>query len=247
MPPGPKSAPDAGRQVRTEVKSGNGSAPGAPATSFNGTGRPQIGTFEAGKSKYYPDKVYDPVSQAHYDADTGVAEPDLPPAKVIVEEANDLRQLAKYAIAFGVLLFAVDLLGNMMPQAYLVTLGIATFLAGVLLPVLRVAPFMADDSTDLPIALGLMLIFGPFVGAMFYGVLWIIRGEANPAIVGVFLSYLLVRLTLDMATGKNVIDLFSKMLPDLDVARWADFVARWMPLVGVLGWLCADPFKKPDE
>jgi hypothetical protein len=244
-PPGPKSAPGAGRSVRTEVKSGNGStaAPPTPSSS-NGVGQPQMGTFQPGKSKYYSDKVFDPVSQSHYDADSGQAESDLPQGKIVVEETNDLRQLAIYSAVFGAVLIAVGVAGSLVPNAYLWILGVATFLAGLLLPVLRVAPFMADDSTDLPIALALTLICGPFVGAMFYGVLWIVRGEANPAVVGIFLSNLMIRMSLDLATGRSIVDLFSRMLPQLEVSS---FAASWMPLAGILGWLCADPFKKTDE
>jgi hypothetical protein len=246
-PPGPKSSPGGGKSVRTELRQGNGSGGGAAVAappSPNGAGKPVMGAFQAGKSKYYADKVFDPVSQTHYDADSGTAEQTLPDVVIVTEETNDLRQLGVFAGVFAVVLVGAGIVGHFLPQSYLITLAVSTFAAGLLLPVLRVVPFMADDSTDLPIALALTLICGPFVGAMFYGVLWIIRGEANPAIVGIFLSYLLSRITLDIATGRSLMDLFTRMLPELNVTS---FLANWMPLAGILGWLSADPFKRPDE
>jgi hypothetical protein len=255
-PPGPRAAAKGshgvsggavlGHPIRTEVKPASGSLP-LPVTeppSGNGSGKPILGSFQAGKSKYYPDKIFDPVSQSHYDADSGTAEAELPAGKIVTEETNDLRQLSIFAVFYAVLLSAGGLVAHALPQTYLVILGTATFLAGLLLPVLRVAPFMSDDSNDLPIALALTLICGPFVGAMFYGVLWIIRGDANPAVVGIFLANLLARMTLDLSTGRSVIDLFSRMLPQMDPAS---FASSWMPLAGLFGWMCADPFKRADE
>lgn len=241
--PGPKSAPGATGHVRTEVRPTGATPAAAPAQSPNGAGRPAMGSFQAGKSKYYADKVFDPVSQTHYDADSGRVE-DLAPTKIVTEETSDIHQLGIYSGVFAFVLLASGLAGHYLPHSYLIVLGLATFIAGILMPVFRVAPFMADDSTDLAVFLGLMLIFGPFVGAMGYGLLWIIRGDANPAVVGIFLTYLLVRIVADATTGHDLGDLFKKMLPDLDETS---FAVRWMPLAGLIGWLCADPFKKPDE
>jgi hypothetical protein len=204
---------------------------------------PEMGTFQAVKSKYYGNQVMDPVSGAHYDADS-LKTTDEPVVPIEKEDVNELRQLGIYA---GILLLIVAVaagVGSAMPGAYLPTLGVATFIAGVLLPVLRVAPFGSDDSSDLAIALALILILGPFAGAIFYGVICFMRQDFNPAIIGVFVSYLLIRIGLDVATGHSVAELFSKMLPDMN---FANFAARWMPLAGIVGWYVGDVFKKPDE
>ena len=204
---------------------------------------PQIGTFQPQKSRYYSDKVFDPVSQAHYDADTGASvEGDVAPLEV--EEVSEVRQLGIYATLVLALTVVAGAIGRTVPDVYLPLLGIVTFVACMAMPLLRVVPFGHDDASDLALAIALILLLGPFAGALAYGILGFMKQDVNPAIVGVFATYLVVRVGLDLSVGRPALELFSKMLPDLDSSA---FAARWMPLAGLAGWFVADMFHNPDE
>ena len=163
------------------------------------------------------------------------------------EETNDLTQLGIYCgVLVGICIvsallasrFAVGSLG-----AYFGVLGIASFAAGMLMPVLRVVPWSKDDTEDIPWVLGLTTLFGPFAGSMGYGVLGVVRGgEFNPAIVGVFLVSLLLRIVIDLASGHPL----SKLVPFAEMNA-AVLVAQVMPFVTLAGWFAAEVFHKPDE
>lgn len=213
-------------------------------TNGAAAGTPQIGTFQAVKSKYYGDQVYDPVSGKHYDADTGKTT-DTPVEVKEYEDSNDLKQLAIYAGAFVVLLAVVYGLGSAIGGSvgmFFAILGIASFLAGMSLPLFRVAPFEKDDPEDVGWALGLTVLFGPFAGTMGYGVLGVVRQSANPAIIGVFVTSLLLRGVLDLATGHSL----SKMVPFAEMSGLI-LGAQVMPLVTLAGWYAAEMFHPADE
>jgi hypothetical protein len=206
---------------------------------------PQIGTFQAAKSKYYSDQVMDPVSGAHYNADTG-ATTDTPVAPRETVETNDWVQLGIYSGVFAVLLLAVYGIGTSFIRdsmaGYFVTLAVSSFLAGILLPILRVAPWPKDDSEDVGWAMGLIPLFGPFAGTMGYGVLGVVRQDVNPAILGVFITSLLLRGVLDLATGHSL----DKMVPFREMSGLV-LGAQVMPFVTLAGWYASEMFHKPDE
>jgi len=223
---------------------------GAPApAASNGTGlpkaAPQIGTFQAAKSKYYGDQVLDPVSGAHYNADTGKTT-DAPAEPIEKVETNDLTQLGIYAGVFVVLLLIVYGIGASAVHGsiggYFAVLAISSFIAGILLPTLRVVPWPRDDPEDVGWAMGLIPLFGPFAGTMGYGVLGVVRQDVNPAILGVFITSLLLRIVLDLATGHS----FSRMVPFSEMSGLV-LGAQIMPFVTLAGWYAAEVFHKPDE
>jgi hypothetical protein len=214
-------------------------AAAAPVT----VGVPQIGTFQAQKSKYYGDKVLDPVSGAHYDADTGQTT-DVPVERLETEEVNLWIQVPINLAVLALLTLASVLVVRAFPGigTYLSALFVANVMAGMAMPVLRVVPYNSDDATDLPLVIALILILGPFAGGMLYGIICFLKQDANPAMVGVFISYLVLRIALDITMGYP----FEHLLPFANL-HWTGFAAQWMPLATVLGWIGADPFRKPDE
>jgi hypothetical protein len=220
-----------------------------PPASQNGAGMPkaapQIGTFQAAKSKYYSDQVMDPVSGAHYNADTG-ATTDTPVVPRETVETNDWVQLGIYAGVFAVLLLAVYGIGTSIIRdsvaGYFAVLAVSSFLAGMLMPILRVAPWPKDDSEDVGWAMGLIPLFGPFAGTMGYGVLGVVRQDVNPAILGVFITSLLLRIVLDLATGHGL----DKMVPFRELSGLV-LGAQMMPFVTLAGWYASEMFHKPDE
>jgi hypothetical protein len=223
--------------------------PGPAPSAANGSGAakpaPQMGSFQAAKSKYYSDQVVDPVSGAHYDSESGQTT-DAPAVPRETVDTNDFTQLGIYAVVFIVLLVGVYVIGGLVGRAsiggYFAVLAIASLIAGVLLPILRVAPWPKDDSEDVGWAMGLIPLFGPFAGTMGYGVLGVVRQDVNPAIVGVFVTSLLIRIVLDLATGHS----FSKMVPFSEMTGIV-LGAQVMPFVTLIGWYASEIFHKPDE
>jgi hypothetical protein len=220
-----------------------------PKPAQNGAGlpkaAPQIGTFQAAKSRYYSDQVVDPVSGAHYNADTG-ATTDTPVEVKETVETNDWVQLGIYSGVFAVLLVAVYIVGTSVIRGsvagYFTVLAISSFLAGILLPILRVAPWPKDDSEDVGWAMGIIPLFGPFAGTMGYGVLGVVRQDVNPAILGVFITSLLLRVVLDLATGHSL----DRMVPFRELSGLV-LGAQVMPFVTLAGWYSSEMFHKPDE
>lgn len=206
-------------------------------------GVPQLGTFQAQKSKYYGDKVLDPISGTHYDADTGQTT-DVPVERLETEEVNLWVQVPLYLALLALLALAAVLVVRAFPSTgtYLTVLFFANVMAGMAMPVLRVVPYNSDDAGDLALVIALILILGPFAGGMLYGIICFLKQDANPAMVGVFISYLVLRIALDVTMGYPV----EHLLPFANL-HWTGFAAQWMPLATVLGWIGADPFRKPDE
>ena len=222
--------------------------PAAPAEgNGNGiaAGVPAIGTFTAQKSRYYPEKVYDPVSGAHYDADTGVAEvlPQL--GEEYDRDTEPIYPLNQLAINLAILI-GLAVLGALTvqrnPEWYLSLLGVTNFAAGMIMPILRTVPFGDDDSTDIGVVIALILILGPLVGAILYFFYCFVKQDFSPGMVGVFVSYLVLRLALDAVLG----------IPIAKIMPWYEFTpetigAQIMPFVTIAGWYAADVFHKPDE
>ena len=216
--------------------------------STNGSGHvapppavPQLGTFTAQKSKYYSDKVMDPVSGAHYDADTGkTIEGDILPIEI--EEVNEVRQLVINSAFLIVMAGIAFFIAKNNTSSYLVLLGVTNFAAGIAMPLFRTVPFAEEDSEDLPWFLGLCIILGPLVGAILYGFICMVRQNFSAGTIGVFVSYLVLRFTLDAATGHAL----QKIMP-FNEFTGETLGAQAMILVTLMGWYAAAPFHKPDE
>lgn len=218
-----------------------------PAQAPAGNGAPALGTFQAQKSKYYADKVMDTVSGTHYDADTGQATD----ANVVMVEdlARDERQeqiksTANYLGSLALLATLVSIAVHFVPFWYLGLMAVSNFFACMLMTVMRVVPYSDDDSSDMPLALALFLLAGPFVGFIAYIILGIMKQDANPAIVGIFITYLCIRIPLDLVYGASLSKLFT--LPFADITP-VGLATMWMTFAGLLGWLCANMFHKTDE
>ncbi len=242
--PPPRRAPV--RQTVTKPEPAPPAPKTAPAAGSNGStaspGVPQLGTFSAQKSKYYADKVLDPVSGAHYDADTG--EPEVEEvAPIEVEEVNMPMQVTINLVLLAGIAAVAALFVHLNKDLYLAVMVVSNLLAGMMMPLLRTVPFGEDDSSDLPIFLGCTLLLGPFVGALVYGILCFLKQDANPAIVGAYLSYLVIRVAMDVSIGQSI----TKLLPFNDTSWQIMVVQMVMPLVTVAGWYAAGMFHKPDE
>ena len=128
-----------------------------------------------------------------------------------------------------------------LPSTYLFVMGAANFASCILMPLIGVAPFGEDDSEDIALGLGLFLIMGPLAGGIIYSVIGMIKQSVNPAIIGVLLTYLIIRLNLDVFLHRSL----EFMLP------WQGGIAEYAPqaliLAGIAGWYAAGVFHKHDE
>lgn len=229
--------------------------PGAVSAPTPTVGVPQMGTFEAQKSKYYQDVVVDPVSGAHYDTDTGRAKETPVVSSVVedmaLEERRDLlQQLGRYAGVLVAIVLVTTGLAAMVKPMYLLWLALANLAGCIVLPVLRVVPFAEDDSDDIALAGALMLVLGPVVGGVVYGVACVLRSTFNPGIAAVFLVYLLTRVPIDAAVGNGALSVFHASMPWAKPAdaTWTNhLLALWMTFAGVAGWYGAALFHKLDE
>ncbi len=216
-------------------------------------GVPAIGTFQAQKSKYYPDQVVDVASGHHYDADTGETT-DTPVEMaediLIDERAALLRQTGIYLAGLVAAILVFSAAARVLPQWYLAFVAALNVAAGMAMPPLGVVPYGEDDSSDVGLAIPLILVLGPIVGGMAYGVIAMMRQDANPAIVGIFVSYLLIRFPLQLAAGTGIAESLQSLVPFSPPpdGNWGAHLAlQWLPFATMAGWYMAAIFHKPNE
>lgn len=238
-------------------------------------GVPQFGTFQAEKSKYYPDQLIDPVSGTHYDAATGA--PTTTPSsssapartasgaarqqrpediKLNWDQPNMAKLVGIHAALFAGILGIAALIAHFSPNIYLIPLIVAQFLGALLLPLTRVAPWADEDADDawflllFLLAGGVALVFGPLLGLLCYLVLAFVRQSANPAVIGCLLIATLARLGIEAATTGISNHLFTPLISTSGMAVSSaikTIVANWTGLATMAGWYMASIFRKFDE
>ncbi len=213
-------------------------------------GIPEMTRVQTTKSKYYQDQVVDQVSGTQYDADTGevAGKPVVTVEGMAEEERGQLvRSITLYSGALAAAVIVGTLLTHFMPSWYLLFLALVTFAAGMALPLFGVAQYGEDDSTDVGWFVGFAGIGGPFVGGIAYGVLGLIKGDANPALAGIFIVSLLARIPLDMAKGTPIGASLNGLMPFTDPTNAIHWAAQLMTFLGLVGWYFAGMFHKLDE
>lgn len=213
-------------------------------------GIPEMTRVQTTKSKYYQDQVVDQVSGTQYDADTGevAGKPVVTVEGMAEEERSQLvRSITLYSGALAATVIVGALLTHFMPGWYLLFLAMVTFAAGMALPLFGVAQYGEDDSTDVGWFVGFAGIGGPFVGGIAYGVLGLIKGDANPALAGIFIVSLLARIPLDMAVGTPIGASLNGLMPFTDPTNAMHWAAQLMTFLGLVGWYFAGMFHKLDE
>jgi len=232
---------------------------------------PALGTFTPAKSKYYVGQVVDPVSGTHYNADTGrpisgpmssaahhLGDGNTPgmaqtiPIEEIVEERSPMIGLGKYTIALAGILCVTALFSFVFTTHYVLPLLAAQFFGAMLLPVMRVVPWADEDADDAVLFVLLTLACGPIVGLIFYGVISLLRQDANPAIMGCFIVAALARLVVEAAVGvtpEGAGFAITQLVPFAQVQHFDIrlLLINWSPLVALAGWYTASIFHKLDE
>ena len=144
----------------------------------------------------------------------------------------------------GVLLVAGILAYALRPNMLLPVI-LANFAGGMLLPLMRVAPWQDEDSDDAIFLFLLTLIFGPLVSLIIYGVIGMIKQMANPAVWGCFLVGALTRIVVEIASGQPVLQPLTPL--QLHPFNFIALVTQWGSLFGLAGWFVANTFHKLHE
>jgi len=166
------------------------------------------------------------------------------------ERAALIRQSGIYLAGLAAAIVLFSFAARLLPQWYLAFIAALNIAAGMAMPPLGVVPYGEDDSSDVAFALPLILVLGPIVGGMAYGVIALMRQDANPAIVGIFVTYLLIRFPLQFAAGAGVAESLQSLVPFSPPpdGNWGAHLAlQWLPFATVIGWYMASFFHKPDE
>lgn len=257
----PKAPTPVARQsVQAAPDSGTGGLAGyasAPASVAPAQNVPQLGTFQAQNSKYYAGTVVDPVSGTHYDADTGKTADEAAqelrrrrkePEVVLHwddEKSTQTNVLARYVGVFAAVLVAAGIWAHITPQLYVLPLVIAQFVGALLMPVLGVAPWQDEDSDHVFIFVVLTFAFGPAVGLVIYGVVALLRQDANPAVLGCFAVAALSRIVCELSAGGLS---FSQLMPFSSLTFDINAMAiTWSAFAALAGWYMANVFHKFDE
>lgn len=249
----PRRAEVAPKPVPQPVPAPAAATAGSDRAATARQGVPVMGTFQAQKSKYYADQVVDPISGKHYDADTGeTTDTPVQMAEDVLQNdrAEQLKHTGVYAGALAMAIMLCAALAHWIPDWYLALIAALNVAAGMAMPPLGVVDYGEDDSSDVALAISLILILGPIVGGMAYGVIAIMRMDANPAIVGIFISYLLIRFPLQLAAGTGIGESLQSLVPFAPPpdGNWGTHLAlQWLPFATMAGWYMAAVFHKPDE
>ncbi len=237
----------------------DGIALGSRSTQQPAAHIPQLGTVTTVKSKYYQDVVIDPVSGTHYDLMTskpmaanggGEATPTLQPERELIvhyidedEESNNL--LLRYSVAFlGISLITYYIVA-LAPPIYWLTLMLCNIFSGMLLPVLKIAPWHDEDSDDIGWLFLGTLVGGPVVSLIAYAAVTMLRREFNPGVLGCLAVSAVSRLTVEIAAGSPTLSHI--FIPWSAGVTPTIFAVSWAGLVTMLGWILGNVFHKLDE
>ena len=218
---------------------------------------PQLGTFTAAKSKYYQDQVIDPASGTHYDSASG-----NPTNLNGVSKAGDIqlhwdddpqipqsRYVSRFLFVFTCILVSVGVFSfAFRPSTYvLMTMGLIA--SGLLMPIMRAAPWQRDDSDDLIWYLLFTIVFGPFIGLIFYSVMSLLRQSVNQAMIGCFLITILTLMTVFVSAGGAATGVLfgPPWLQSGGVDMAKVLINGLTGLLPIFGWFLANFFHKLDE
>jgi hypothetical protein len=210
---------------------------------------PDLSAVASEQSKYYPGVVVDATSGTHYDAGSGRPtdaprrEPEL---DIVWDPVTSMSTLvARYLCAFAGVVTMTCLIAHAYKEYYVLTLIAAMFVSGVLLPIMDVVPKQRDDSDDVWIFMGLIMLFGPAIGLVIYGVIGLLRQSANPAIIGCFVVSIVIQIAVYLSAGPTLL-LFGPpwVQQGFDVRT---LLVNWCAFASLAGWASANVFHRFDE
>ncbi|HLJ55415.1 MAG TPA: hypothetical protein VKT77_10275, partial [Chthonomonadaceae bacterium] len=203
------------------------------------------------QSKYYPGKVVDATAGTHYDSASGRAvdssrsqrEADI---QFDWDPAVSMPTLvARYLFAFAGVVCLTALIAHAYRGYYPIILLAAMFVAGLLLPVMYVVPKQRDDSDDVWVFAGLIMIFGPAIGLIVYSVIGVLKQSVNPAVVGCFAVSIVLQLTVFLAASPTLLLLGPPWVQTgFDLTT---LFVNWSAVASLVGWASANIFHAFDE
>ncbi len=217
------------------------------------------------QSKYYQGQMVDATSQTMYDAATGKVTSAAPipgstgPPIIFHwdEPQDDIGPLLiKFLLSFAGILLVCGVTAGFLPDAFIAPLCIATFLGGMLLPVFRLIPWQDEDSDDAVYLLMLLLIFGPAIGLVIYGVVCALRQEANISVIACLAVAFVTRVIMELSAGHgfSMVMLYPPWVVSSSIAASeqttsivANIFTSWTSLLSMAGWYIANVFHKADE
>ena len=246
------SGNSAPRGMSTSSSGANGSGGSAAAAVH----APQLGTFNAQKSKYYADQVIDTVSGTHYDAASGRPtnvrkgpEPDVILNWDDAPSEPTTSKITRFILVYAAILATVGVFTFAFKPTAIALMCLGLFSAGLLAPVMRAVPWQRDDSDDVIWYALFTVIFGPAIGLIIYGVMGLMKQGVNMAMVGCFLITLTMHIIIYLALSPIYLIQFVPPLlqPGGTLHLNLLLVNAGTGLLTLAGWYFANFFHKLDE
>ncbi len=167
--------------------------------------------------------------------------------------------LGRYAALLVPMLLLQGILTYFAPSISVIPYLIVLMVGALLLPVMRVTPFLEDDPDDIALAVVLGLLFGPGAGLIIYGVLALIRQTLNSSLAGCMIIGLAARLVMDVAHPGMHLTLQQILLNTMPFTSFtaAHFklgwnivrpaVLDWLSLAAIIGWVSASTLRRSHE
>ena len=173
----------------------------------------------------------------------------------LAESTYSLTELlGRYLGVFTVIVIATGLLAHLQPRFYLVPMLVAMFVSALLLPIMRVTPWVEEDGEDVALFIGLTLLFGPLVAFIIYGVIAGVRQSFNASVMGCLAVVALLRIVAEVSAGNvgSVGQLFTMTSPFASLQHVDSGILKllfrnWSGLAALAGWYAASSFHKEDE
>ncbi len=173
----------------------------------------------------------------------------------LAESTYSLTELlGRYLGVFTVIVIATGLLAHLQPRFYLVPMLIAMFVSAMLLPIMRVTPWVEEDGEDVALFIGLTLLFGPLVAFIIYGVIAVVRQSFNASVMGGLAVVALLRIVAEVSAGNvgSISQLFTMTSPFASLQHVDSGILKllfrnWSGLAALAGWYAASSFHKEDE
>jgi len=108
-----------------------------------------------------------------------------------------------------------------------------------------VVPKQRDDSDDIRVFAGLVMLFGPAIGLIVYLVIGLMKQSVNPAIVGCFVVSSVLQVAVYLAASPTVL-LFGPPWVQTGFDLRTLFI-NWCALASLVGWASANVFHRFDE
>lgn len=167
---------------------------------------------------------------------------------------SPMELLGRYLGVFVVIMLITGALAHFLPRFYWLPMIVAMFVAAMLLPIMRVTPWVEEDAEDVVLFIGLTLVFGPLIALIIYGVIAAVRQSFNASVLGGLAVAALLRIVAEVSAGhvSGIGPLFAMTSPfaglqHVDSGIFKQLLLNWSGFAALAGWYAASSFHKEDE